>query len=258
MALHINRTAELGSIREVLGRKDPAAHFIAVEAGENMGKTAMQIELLQNESIDARRVRIDLEGLTSIDSILSALAAQLRAVGIRTDKYAMRLEELVAPPRVDIRRVRLRQTSLRISSNSYQDAVSRREILLEQLVADLQADCRKSTLILVDSYDRVGEECRSWLPQVFVPRLMTVPRLVLVVAGRETRRLTDSQGRATVLQLPPFRSKHVADWMRALAATYPPTTLEAVAGALCFVGQGNPADIGGILAGLKCLEWKCP
>jgi hypothetical protein len=256
--LHINRTRELAGIVGLLDRRDDHGHLVTVEAPPNMGKTALLLELLRTERITAHRVRIDLKHLADVQRVLGELAARLPKAGIDVPTYRHRRDELTARggPALTLKRTWIWRSRVVVDFDAGRDAAMRAEALLDALAADLPAGSTKSTLVLVDSFDSAGEECRSWIAGQLVPTLCAIPGLVLVIAGRDTRPLGDSERAATAIELRPFRSVHVADWLQALSAEYTAEQLTAVAGALCVAGEGVPATIGRYLICLQAQRWR--
>jgi hypothetical protein len=170
---------------------DRRPHFDALRSALS-GQSSNRIFLLKGEGAS---------GKTEFLNELISYADHLRVPWTRFDfKGAPPIEDFFQEVMLELGADRLRQT-----------ASAKTGTRLVELVADLKR-LTHPVLFLFDTYEKASEEGRSWLQSKFLPRVRTLPGVIVVVGGREVPDMNQYPWRSLVdfRTLEPIRNAQ--DW----------------------------------------------
>jgi hypothetical protein len=190
----VDRDRERELFTEMLKGERPE-HVLLIQAPGGMGKTTLMDEFWDLcEHLPRARVDLKLWVFTAAE-ILGELSDQLSS--LRFDRFYSLRKDLatVSPDQV-------RQVLQPLTDAFFQD------LLLANANESL------STVLLLDSHEKASQEVKDWIAGQFLPRVSRHPRLVTVVAGRDTPEAGSPQKWCLRHELDILRFEDVSDLTR--------------------------------------------
>ena len=208
---------------------DRRPHFDAVRAALS-GQSSNRIFLLQGDGAS---------GKTEFLNELISYADHLRVPWTRFDfKGAPPIEDFYQEVLLELSADRLRET-----------AAAKSAAPLFELVADLKR-LTSPVLFLFDTFEKASEEAKSWLESKFLPRVRSLPAVIVVVGGRTVPDIAQFPWRslAEFRTLEPIRSAQ--DWWEYLDRVHHGKLQFHQIETLTAATQGRPGNLRPLLENL--------
>jgi hypothetical protein len=214
--IYVDRDEERKLFRDMTSSQTPI-HILLMEAEGGMGKTIL-LDQFWDMSEGFKRARVDFKQSSySTGDILREMSNQYGPQG-----FSMFYEVCCDALRdlgQDVKQAALLWTSmdLKLAKLSSEDRQKYQKLITESFIADLETigDKDQPIVLLFDTFEKASDSTKAWVTDQLISTIRHYPRLVLVITGRETPRITtDDLSWCLQHKLQPLSEQHSREYIQ--------------------------------------------